>query len=377
MVKRNTIILIALLVLALFLRTYQLTEKEMGTDEKWSLIMAEQILEGTFFDKAGTHADQPLFSVFLAPFLLLSGGSLLFLSYLMVLLSLVGIYLAHLLAKRLFSEKVALLTVLLLAFSPLHLIYSHHVRVYVLMIAVALASLLFLLAYLKHQKQKYLFYLFLSYVVLFYLHTLTAFFVLAQYICLFLLDHFKLARLRWKPLLITAGATCVSFLFWLPTFLRQYKFNITDGGIDAIPMMQISYIPYPFYKYAVGIDFSSAFAHNVFALILAAFLGGLFVYALYKLFQTSKMQFIFLSTTLILPIVFMELIGFIFPVFSFRYVSYLIPLFLIVLAKGFTSIKPKYIRITLIALTVIIWFTLLLFYWEQFVLVKWGQHFAI
>ena len=116
------LVLILILIVALLLRVYNIDAKADGTDEKWSFIMTDQIVDGTFLQNVGTHAHVPLFYVFLAPFWWLSGKSILVLRLLMILLGLISIIVTFFFAKKIFNEKIALLTAYLLALSPFHLI---------------------------------------------------------------------------------------------------------------------------------------------------------------------------------------------------------------------------------------------------------------
>ena len=179
--KKTYLLLILILIVALLLRVYKIDAKADGTDEKWSFIMADQILEGAFLQNVGTHAHVPLFYVFLAPFWWLSSKSILALRIVMILLGLISIGMTFFFAKKLFGEKIALLTAYLLALSPFHLIYSQHIRAYVLLMIMCISAIIIMTKYLKDEKIKWLIILTVIYVAAFYIHMFAAFFVFAQY----------------------------------------------------------------------------------------------------------------------------------------------------------------------------------------------------
>lgn len=365
-----------ILAIALLLRSYKLNEKEQGTDEKWTFIMTEQILDGTFLQKAGTHANAPFFYLLLAPFWFISNKSIITLRILVVILGLTSIILTFLLAKKIFNEKIALLSSLLLTFSPFHLMYSQHLRAYILIMVLFLISTLLIIKYIESKNSKLFIPLTIIYIIAFYSHLFSAFFILSQFISLFFLKFFKISNIKLKPAIISGIITCISWLFWIPIFLKQFQFSIMEGGFKITKLNPL-HIPYVFYKYAVAMDFSYAIKRYIYVILLALILVLIALFAYYKLFKESKKYFMILFNSLFLPIMLMAFTGIFFPIYSFRYVSYLIPIFILALAKGFFYIKNKNIRYALLILAIIIWLIILRVYWSVFTQYKWGYEFAI
>ncbi|MEK6861014.1 MAG: glycosyltransferase family 39 protein [Nanoarchaeota archaeon] len=365
------------LAIALLLRSYKLNEKEQGTDEKWTFIMTEQILDGTFLQEAGSRAHVPFFYALLAPFWLLSNKSVMVLRILVVLFGLISIVLTFILAKRIFNEKIALLSSFLLAFSPFHLMYSQHLRAYIFIMILFLISILLVIKYIETKNSKLFIPLTITYIIAFYSHLFAAFFIISQFITLFALKFLKLKEINLKPIIISGIITFISWLFWIPIFIKQFQFNIIEGGIKTISTLNPIHVPYTFYKYAVAMDFSYAVKNHIYVIILALILVLLVLYSFYKIFKESKRYFIILFGSLFLPVLLLAFIGIFFPVYSFRYFSYLIPIFMLALAKGINDIKNKSLKYTLLALTLIIWLIILKVYWSVFTQFKWGYEFAI
>tara|TARA_Y100000310_G_scaffold345688_1_gene468298 strand:- start:3074 stop:4213 length:1140 start_codon:yes stop_codon:yes gene_type:complete len=377
-INKSLKILFLILLVALALRVYKLDDKEFGTDEEWTLEHTSQILEGSFFENAGTHAHPPLFYTIISPFWALSNHSIMLLRSLMVLFSLISISLVFFIGRKFFGENISLLAAALLAFSPFHLMYSQHLRSYIFIMSIALIAIFVLYNFLKTASKKSLALLTFLYICLFYLHTLTAFFVVSQFLIIGILLLAKKTKVKMKHVFISGVITIVGWLFWLPIFMQQFTHNITDGAIKTLTTLNPLHIPNVFYKYAVGVDVSSASQVNSFFVFgLALILILLMFFGCFKLFQKSKLDFFIWCGSLFLPIIGLAIVGVFFPIFSFRYVSYLVPIFMLLVAKGFLSIPSKKTRSVLILVTFIIWFLILKFYWVSFVVVKWGHNFAL
>ncbi len=375
--KKTYLLLILILIVALLLRVYKIDAKADGTDEKWSFIMTDQILEGTFLQNVGTHAHVPLFYVFLAPFWWLSSKSILALRIVMILLGLISIGITFFFAKKLFGEKIALLTAYLLALSPFHLIYSQHIRAYVLLMIMCISAIIIMTKYLKDEKIKWLIILTVIYVAAFYIHMFAAFFVFAQYSVFLLLKITRETKIKMKPIIISGIITALGWALWIPFFKEQYNLNITQGAIKTITTLNPIHVPYTWYKYAVAMDFSFALKKYIYVIILAACLVGVVVYALYKVWKVGKKEFVIVAGNLCLPVIFLAAIGIFFPVYSFRYVSYLMPLFMLMVARGLMEIKNTKLRYLAIIGITVIWFIVINVYWSVFTDYKWGFEFAI
>ena len=104
---------------------------------------------------------------------------------------------------------------------------------------------------------------------------------------------------------------------------------------------------------------------------------GVVVYALYKVWKVGKKEFVIVAGNLCLPVIFLAAIGIFFPVYSFRYVSYLMPLFMLMVARGLMEIKNTKLRYLAIIGITVIWFIIINVYWSVFTDYKWGFEFAI
>ena len=204
-----------------------------------------------------------------------------------------------------------------------------------------------------------------------------AFFVFAQYSVFLLLRISKQAKIKMKPIIISGIITALAWALWIPFFKEQYKLNITEGAIKAITTLNPIHVPYTWYKYAVAMDFSFALKDHIYVIILAACFVGLVIYSLYRIWKTGEKEFILIAGNVCLPMIFLAGIGIFFPVYSFRYVSYLVPLFMMIVAKSLMDIQNAKIRYTALTIITIIWLLVIKVYWSVFVEHKWGYEFAI
>ena len=375
--KRTIKILLIILLIATLLRGYQLHNKEFGTDEDWSIKQTEQVLDGSFFEHAGKHAHPPLFYTILAPLWTVSNQSVMMLRLLMVCFSLASIYLIFLLGKKICSEKTGLLAAALLAFSPFHIMYSQHIRSYILLMCLAIITTILLINYVQKRRTSIAVSLVILYIAMFYLHTLTAFFILTHFIILGILWIGKEYTINIKEVIIAGIITAVGMALWLPVFIMQYTHNITEGAIKTLSTLNPLHVPYVLYKYAVGMDISAAIKSHPYAIALAAVIISFVGFGCWKTLKQKRKNGIILCGSLFLPTILLAVMGIFFPVFSFRYVSYLLPLFIVLFAKGINEIKNKKLRWVIIMITIVIWLLVIQAYWLAFIVYKWGHSFAL
>jgi len=123
--KRRIIWLLLILLMALILRSAFLGGKSVWLDEAFSVWMAERSVDQIWTTTADNHP--PLYYLMLKAWMFL-GNSEAIIRLPSVFVTLVGLALLYLLARRLFNEKVALFSVILLALAPLDAWYAQEAR---------------------------------------------------------------------------------------------------------------------------------------------------------------------------------------------------------------------------------------------------------
>lgn len=146
--KRGTgLILLLILAAGALLRFYALSAESFWFDEAYSVWVARHSV-GWHIALSTQRIFPPLYYLLLH-FWLPLGSSEFVVRSLSVIIGLGSIIAIYALAQRLFNERVALISALLLAISPLHIWYSQEARMYILVAALGLCSAYFMLRALQ------------------------------------------------------------------------------------------------------------------------------------------------------------------------------------------------------------------------------------
>ena len=368
--------LLLILLLALFLRLYHLDSKAPGTDEHWSLSYVEDTINGKYYENIAQYTYPPIFNYVLGFVLQLTGNSFYALQLLMVLLGVVSIYLLYLLTKYLFTEKIALLTAFLLTINPFHVMYSQHVRSYIFLMVLFLTATILFFKYVKTRKVTHLYWLTLIYVVSFYSHVFTAFYVIAHFVISLFLYYKKSSKI--KPYLVSIGITTILCAFWLPVLYKQaVAFVPAAATLDLLGIHNLYIIPHVFYKFAMTIDVSTVLANFSYLFILFVMISLVFLYGCYALLKKNMVKGIVLTVSLFLPIGILVLISFFSPLYSFRYSVYLFPIYLLLFVQGLEAIQHKILKKSILLLTIITWIYVLFYYYTVSLEPGWNIQIAI
>lgn len=362
-------LLIVILILALALRLYHLNDKAYGTDENHSINNGKAIFEKGI---SGVYdfGNPPLFYIFTGLILYLF-NSILILKLIMVLIGIATIVLAYILASKIFNEKIGLITSLLLAVNPMHVLLSQHIRVYILLMLVYLISIWALYNFMIKNDKKYLVLIIVSYTIAFYLHYFSAIFIIAEIITFLLIQKNKKLIKQYIIGLIIVGLLC-SIL--LPYFLGQYNFMIKQGNLTTLSKVKLLEIPYPIYKFSSMMDISSTLSKWPYLIITAPLVIIGFLIGLFKLYKKDKRKTLFISLNLILPIILLAIIGLVSPVYSFRYLTYLLPLYLLPISN---LINCKKKGLVLLVIILSLWLLILMNYYSIVTIKTWPIDFAI
>ena len=137
------------LLLALFLRLYQLGKESLWFDEFNSLSAVKTISE------EGLFVNRILYFLFLK-FWVLVGESETWLRLPSVIFGVASVYLVYLLGVKLFDKKIGLIAAVLLTLSPLAVFHSQEVRMYMLSVFIGLSGTLAITYYTLYKKVKYI-----------------------------------------------------------------------------------------------------------------------------------------------------------------------------------------------------------------------------
>jgi uncharacterized membrane protein len=221
------------------LRLIGLGDKDLWYDEVVTLAQSRLPL-AQLIDAVAHDNYPPLHNLILAPWLGLFGEDAVSLRLLSVLASLVAILFSGLIARDLFGPRAAIVTIALLAFSPLQVRYAQEARMYALLAAFAAIATWALIRWLARPNHRHLALLIFAQLATLYTHYFGAFVVLAHGLAVVwvllrrraprqaapgLAPHIRdvpEARLPVRPWLVSQLLVVAGFLPWVPIVLERY-----------------------------------------------------------------------------------------------------------------------------------------------------------
>lgn len=325
--KRYVIpILIAILLLAAALRVWGITSESYWLDEAISIRQA-QVNYATSIEMLKHDVNFPFYIILLHSWIKLFDTSEFSSRFLSVIFGVLSVGMIYLLAKKLFSERVAIITVLLMSFSPILIYYSQEARSYSLLVLLTIVSFYFFISYLEKRDTIHLIaYVFFS-LLLIYTHIFSFLVILIQNVYVLYIYRFRI-----KPLLKWfAGQLALFILFipWLPILFGQ----ISNSSFSTL------WIPKP----NVLILLSTSYAFFGGYLVLLIFIALLIVFILTKKFKTiGKNKLVFVSLWIILPFLVVVTYSLLFSsLYNTRYMLFTLPAIYLLFAVTIDTVMPK------------------------------------
>ncbi len=356
-----------ILVLAAVLRLI-LVNQSFWLDEAASLIIARQDLTQLISSLAGDF-HPPLYYLFMHFWLKIGLTQEWFLRLPNILFSVAAIYLLYLLFKKALGNKMPKLVIgpvklslpataaLFLALNPLHIYYSQELRMFAPAAFLVTASWYFLVSAQKSNKNSWFILWALTNTLGLYTYYLSGFNILSQLIYLLLADKKLL-----KKLLPWTFLTALSFLPWLPTFIKQ-----TQGGqylVEALPnwsqlsgdlsLKNIALIPVKFILGRVNISSDDFY-------LLAIIASLLYTFSLMALSLFQKLSRLF-WLWLVVPLLIGVALSFKIPMLGYWRYLFLLPAFSSLLAIGIFHLPAKLSMVNILLLSITFLFSNFLFW---------------
>ncbi len=379
--KKGNALLLGILLLAFVIRLPHLMDKERGTDEKLTLetaeFMRDSFVSWNSFKEvvvnypyyARAEVNPPLFPLLLGIILALS-DSLLVLKLSLVVFGLLSILFLFVFARRIFGEKVACYAAFLYAVNPLHVIFSQHLRSYVFLFVLFNISLVLLYSYCKKPEGRVLAYLGVVFVLAVYTHYFALLFVGAGIVTLFVWNILKKRKVR--PL-VFLGVLLVVALLPVAWILKEQLGLYAIGEKELVTLL---ILPYPIYKFSVGADVSTVIENFPYIFLLFPLVIGLVVYGFVTLVRKRHEDALFLGLNFVLPYSVLALVGIFITVYSFRYLMFLLSVWVLLLGYGLVHVGEK-VRLGSISLIVLGWSIILVYYYSIVTVYHWPFHIAI
>jgi mannosyltransferase len=332
--RRRRWLLVGLCGLAFLLRIAGLDSQSLWRDEVDAIRFALRPFGELLQTFATPGQNGPLYSLLLRFWLGLAGDSEFALRFFSLVFGVLSVPLVYGLGRRLFpnGDNLPLLAALLAATSPYLVWYSQEGKMYALVVALALFSMDRYLAALDSGGwQRWL-----AYVVVtsasFYVHFISFFIVPAQLV-IFLFIGRRGQRLRWKPWLASMAALTIPYLplaaWQVPLVLRP-----AETGFRFVPLHEMLYSL--LVSYGLGVVWTGS------AWALALFLGLLLAAAvLWKELAAHRRAVRILACWLLVPVGGFFLVTLTRPLYTARYLIFVLPAFLFLLALGVAVIAGR------------------------------------
>ncbi|MEW6295738.1 MAG: hypothetical protein AB1467_05625 [Candidatus Diapherotrites archaeon] len=380
--KKETKILIFLFIVAFLLRAINIDQKKFGVDEVITFKYSESFKAMDYALKNDYYP--PLFYAII--FVLRRFFSVIALRVIFILIALAGIAFFWFALKEFFpkNKELVWISILLIVFNPLHIAYSSHLRHYIILITLFALSayLIGRLLRLKDikEKRKILWFLSLTYVMLVYLHYVTALFIIfSELIFLFLFvfkKSFAEVKKYWKIIAVFIILIMPIFIF-APTQIKKFESSHLFG---AKTENNLTALFYNIYKLVIGININSFFYLMILpvsAIVIFIFII-LFSYGLILTVKSRKREPKFFLITFVLSIILSAFLYIIAPMLgSFRYYTFLIFNSMFFVALSIDSVNNKNLKFFIISLIILIYFVIFLNYSNIILLEDWNKYFGL
>ena len=377
---KNKILFFLIMLLVLGLRLPHLDDRQKGIDEDNSIMLAK-LIDGQYsltypYVPLPNEKTPPLYFHILAISLFIY-DSILSMRLLMVLIGIISIIMFYLLAKKLFNENFALFSMFICAINPMHIVYSQHIRAYILLTLLFPLFLYYLYKFLFEGHSRYLIYLTLISVISFYCHYFAILFIIGGAVTLFIF-YFLKTNIKLSYYFISLLMLGVLAIPGLLLAIQQFvEYKVLGDSWVIMPLITPSIVPYPLWKFSVMADVSTTLSGFPYVALLFPLLLGLAAYGAFLLYKENKDKFLFLALSFSLPYILYAVAGFLFPIFSFRYITFLLPVYVIFFSYGLFKIKNKILKLILLFILIAGWAIVIAFYYSILKIPYWGAYIAV
>ncbi len=375
---RGFVLFLLIFALAIGVRLAGLGQEYLWYDEGCSYGLAECSLH-TMMSYIKEDVHPPLFYLLLHYYVKILGEPTFFtLRLFTVFIDLIALFLVFQFTRTFVNDGAALIASLLYALSAFVVYYAQELRMYSLVLALSIASSYMLMLMIKRKSWAMWFIPYTLFNIAgIYTHYHFFFFVFSHGLFVFF---FALTRKRWVFLriwLLAFVLLFISYAFWIKYLMEQMTSEriewLTKPHIMKLFILLFEEIP--FYR-PIG-NFPLFIASVLFFLTLFVLL----IVRLYKVrffSQSTRIAALLQLFILCFPTLLVYLLSHIYrPIFFHRYLIFIVPAYIFLLATFIQSLKNKILRIAIIS--IILLPNIYFIYWETTTLTKsdWIKQFEI
>lgn len=330
------ILYIGLVLLAFGLRLWRLDVQPLHGDEAFSVLFSSSPLARILQSMLTTEPNPPLYWLTLRAWMDIVGRSEFAVRFLSVLFGTATVALLYPFGQRLFGWRIGVLMAFLGAVNPFYLWYAQETRMYTMVAALTLASLVFFLMWTQptigaHRATRFshrraLLGQVITMILALYTHYFAALIWLVQNILFFLTYGWRRALRTWLRAQALIAATFAPWLaFVAPSLIMHEKTWITLISLGAMIERVVS-------VYGLGTTHPQTTAQFLWVVLLLIAFTGLAV-----AFVTAPRCGMVVTLTLLIPLLITYLFSLRRPAFHERYLIGIMPAYLALLALGIAA----------------------------------------
>jgi len=326
------LILAAITLLGAYLRIHNLGTQSIWLDEGASYSYIQDTIMGTW--RTSANAEQAPLHMVIMHVMTFFSSSEFSLRLPSAIFGILSIPLIYAMGERLFGKEEGIISAFLLSISIMHLWYSQEARMYAQTLLFSLASLYFFYCATKTNSKKNWVYFVISSSLAFYSHYYTVFVIIPEAVYYIwtkiAVPSIKIGKMsvenwqNFRMFIVGMGAFFVSILPLFIPFVEQSISRTSSAPTWGLGQ-SLSFIP------TMLIQFSTREPKTSYLFML------LFVIGLIAIAMRQKDQFAFLGVYLAIPFTASYILAAKMP-FSPRYLLFLLPAYLILVARGITAI---------------------------------------
>ncbi|MFH0798826.1 MAG: glycosyltransferase family 39 protein [Pseudomonadota bacterium] len=333
----------AVILAAVVLRLYCLGERTLGVDEATALLTAspsvKDIWLNSFYQHLISQSHLPAY-FWLLHFWMLLGKSEIVVRLPSVIMGLAAFPLMYSTMVKLYDSKAAKIACVLLAFSWLHIRYSQEARMYSLMVFLSLLSFYFFVrAIQQNQRRHWLAYVFFTAINLF-THIFCLILPLTQLI--YLVFFYKGNKKKIAPYAILTLLTCLLIMFVIHnSYLMAMTANVRAAR-------DIHFMP------SVLAGLSSGHPSLPLGYISIPLFLAILCKPIYRAIRERQTESILLIVHFAIPFFTIAALSMLSTKIFIRYVIFLLPFYLMLVAMAISSIKTVMLGRALVILIILL-----------------------